>query len=333
MKRIKKNKVFYNVFIDNRWSGDHGIGQVSKNLKKYLNASPLNVPCKKFSIFNYFVMFFLIRKLPNDSIVINPGFNNPIVHLKNYFFYIHDVVHIDFYNSFFYKLFYLHIKLFYRNSIFFTVSEFSKSRIQQRLGFKASNIFVVKNGIDDDFFRLIPNNYSLNKKYFLCVGNRKKHKNELMVLDAFSLLSKKMDYDLVFIGNESKSYIKKINELRLNNKVWFLKNLSQTKMINLYRNASAFICPSLYEGFSLTVVEAMASKIPVFASDIEVHREITGGNVLFFNPYKYKDLYNTINQNLHSYPIDLKNNAYLFSKRYTWQKFSLKILKIIEGSS
>ena len=79
MKKMKK----INIFIDDRWSGPHGIGQVSINLKKYINAKSLKVKCRKLSLINYIMMQFAIVKLPHDAVVINPGFNNPFFRPKN----------------------------------------------------------------------------------------------------------------------------------------------------------------------------------------------------------------------------------------------------------
>ena len=80
------------------------------------------------------------------------------------------------------------------------------------------------------------------------------------------------------------------NRLNLKEKIIEAISPGDEEIINLYKYAKAFIFPSLYEGFGLPSLEAMAIEIPVLASDIPVLKEICGNAAYFFNPYDVEDM-------------------------------------------
>ena len=80
------------------------------------------------------------------------------------------------------------------------------------------------------------------------------------------------------------------NKLNLKEKIIEIIFPSDEKIINLYKYAKAFIFPSLYEGFGLPPLEAMAIGTPVLASDIPVLKEVYDNAVYFFNPYDVEDM-------------------------------------------
>jgi glycosyltransferase involved in cell wall biosynthesis len=321
-----------NIYIDERWSGNHGIGIVTNFLLSFFHAKPLNIHCSKLSIFNPFFFSLRLYFLPINSIVINPGFNAPFLFPKKYYFYIHDIMHVKFYKN---PLVLLYYKFYLSYSIkkaakVFTVSEFSRNEIINFFNLKNVNkVINISNGVSKNLFKKNYKKRLLNYNYILCVSNRKKHKNEFNLLKAFSLVNDKVKFHLVFTGNPDRNIKKQIATLNLNSRVKFFSNLTDDDMVSLYKHSLALISPSFYEGFNLPIVESMASKTAVIASDIPVHREVTKGNAIFFDPHNPSSL-STILVNLEYFiKNDIVQKAYKTSRNFTWDKVGKKIQSII----
>ena len=98
----------------------------------------------------------------------------------------------------------------------------------------------------------------------------------------------------------------------------------------LYKKARVFVFPSLFEGFGLPVLEAMACKCPVICSDIPPLREISNGNAFYFNPNSLADLIDKI-EHIFDENFDRKcfiEKAYKNSKTYNWDKVAKKTAKL-----
>ena len=120
--------------------------------------------------------------------------------------------------------------------------------------------------------------FDLQKPFFLYVGNAKQHKNVQMLIDAFQK-----------IGSDAKELIlvtggKEAAHLRLVPGVHILKDVSEADLTALYKEASAFVTASLYEGYCLPVAEALSLGCPVIASDIGAIREIANTRALLIEP-------------------------------------------------
>ena len=130
----------------------------------------------------------------------------------------------------------------------------------------------------------------LGVPYFLYVGARGGYKNEVVVLKALCRCQSVIpDYGLVFVGGPpSPAEQKLIEELGLAAKILFISPNDQ-ELATLYASAAAVLVPSLAEGFSLPLVEALAFDTPVLCSDLTVHREVGSGFCTFLSPLKTQD--------------------------------------------
>lgn len=161
--------------------------------------------------------------------------------------------------------------------------------------FKKNNTsFVLKNYISPDFFQNISskNNFDQLKQIRLvAVGNIKKQKNYIYLVKAFQYL-KNYSVSLDIYGiedNDFKNLYEEINEYKL---PIFFKGPSDN-INKVLLNYDLYVMCSLYEGFGIAVVEAMALGLPLLLSDIPVLREVTFGNALFFdvtNPISFVNL-------------------------------------------
>ena len=185
-----------------------------------------------------------------------------------------------------------------RSDCILTVSEASKKDILHFFNVRPEKIVVVYNAIDDHF-RVTPpeeaiarvrERYQLDHKFVLYVGNIKPHKNLVRLIDAFDEL-RKADFDdlkLLIIGDEISrlpALRRAVHKHKLHKHVRFLGYLSDDTLAVLYRLASAFVFPSLYEGFGLPPLEAMASGTPVVTSNVSSLPEVTGDAAILVDPY------------------------------------------------
>jgi len=185
-----------------------------------------------------------------------------------------------------------------RSDCILTVSEASKRDILHLFNVPPEKIVVVYNAIDNHFsvtpsedaVARVRERYQLDHKFVLYVGNIKPHKNLVRLIEAFHELrqGELEDLKLLIIGDQ----ISKVPALRravhrhkLHKQVRFLGYVADDQLAILYRLASVFAFPSLYEGFGLPPLEAMASGTPVVTSNVSSLPEVVGDAAVLVNPY------------------------------------------------
>ncbi len=185
-----------------------------------------------------------------------------------------------------------------RSSRILTVSEASKRDILKFFDVPAEKIEVVYNAIDERFsvepreedVVRVRERYQLDGRFLLYVGNVMPHKNLERLIEAFARLRKEGNEDLrlLIIGDEiSKlpSLRRAVHRHKLQKHVRFLGFLPDEMLVVLYRLAAVFVFPSLYEGFGLPPLEAMASGTPVVTSNVSSLPEVVGDAALLVDPY------------------------------------------------
>ena len=178
-----------------------------------------------------------------------------------------------------------------------TISESAKREIMDIYPIYNAKIKVIYRFVDEKFLRT-KDYYNkervIEDDYILFVGNRKKHKNLFRLILAFDQVKNIFPNLKLVIAGKKDSKIDEIdllkNKLNLKEKIIEAISPADEEIINLYKYAKAFIFPSLYEGFGLPPLEAMAIGTPVLASDIPVLKEICCNAAYFFNPYDVEDM-------------------------------------------
>ncbi len=132
--------------------------------------------------------------------------------------------------------------------------------------------------------------YQLHDEFVLYAGNVKPHKNLERLIDAFDLVRKRgLDHlKLVLIGDEISKYAalrRAVHQHQLHKYVRFLGYLPEETLAVMYRLAGVFVFPSLYEGFGLPPLEAMASGTPVVTSNVSSLPEVAGDAAVLVDPY------------------------------------------------
>jgi glycosyltransferase involved in cell wall biosynthesis len=114
-----------------------------------------------------------------------------------------------------------------------------------------------------------------DRPLMLCVATLERHKNIALLIRAFRRAAADLPHDLVVAGGPG-SGAREAFEAARGGRVHFVGHIGPEQLGALYRRAELAVCPSLYEGFGLTVLEAMAAGCPVLAADIPAHREVAG---------------------------------------------------------
>lgn len=179
-----------------------------------------------------------------------------------------------------------------------TVSEASKRDILRFFDVPPDRVTVIYNAIDERFLsppdeermELVRQRYQLDHPFVLYVGNIKPHKNLERLLEAFARV-RAAGFDelrLVIIGDELSKYPplrQAVHRFRLEKYVRFFGFQPYETLASFYRLARVFAFPSLYEGFGLPPLEAMASGTPVVTSNVSSLPEVAGGAALLVDPH------------------------------------------------
>jgi len=139
----------------------------------------------------------------------------------------------------------------------------------------------------------------INKKYILNVGSFFPRKNQSTLIQAFNLIKDKVEEDLVLVGgwgNMHAAIQKQIDDAKLHGRVRIISNVSNSQLPQLYKNASVFVFPSLFEGFGAPVLEALFSRTPVIATKGNAIEEAAGKNSLLINPLSAEEIADSILQ-------------------------------------
>jgi glycosyltransferase involved in cell wall biosynthesis len=215
-----------------------------------------------------------------------------------------------------------------RSSAIITVSNFSKSEIIKYYKVPDNKVFVVYNGVIDFNGTNAKNSHG---KYLLCVGSIDERKNLSTLISAFNSLNQ-TDLKLLITGDKNSVFNVSIDGKSTdNNNIVFTGRVSDEDLSSLYRNATMFIYPSLYEGFGIPPIEAMYFNCPTIVSDIPSLKETCGDASLYFQSIDYKDLKKKIallinNNDLRERLIERGN---INLKRFSWERSAHKVIDII----
>jgi glycosyltransferase involved in cell wall biosynthesis len=176
-----------------------------------------------------------------------------------------------------------------------TVSQFSKERIIRLIRVEPEHVHVIPNGVDQRFqladpatVKKMKEDFGLTSPYILFVGSIEPRKNLKMLLEAWQL----GNFDgatLVVVGASDRLFAK-LEFDSVPEGIRLLGSVKDEALPALYSGAAGFVYPSIYEGFGLPPLEAMACGCPVALSDIPAHREVCGGNAIYFDPFIPEDI-------------------------------------------
>jgi glycosyltransferase involved in cell wall biosynthesis len=143
----------------------------------------------------------------------------------------------------------------------------------------------------------VKSKYGLPDQFVLCVGTMEPRKNAALLIRALSMMSEKV---FVVIAGKPTPYAEVLREMvrqkKLESSVRFIYHTPYSDLPLLYRAASLFVYPSVFEGFGIPIVEAIASQVPVIAASGSSLAEAGGPNCMYVNPTNPEELAVTISQ-------------------------------------
>ena len=233
----------------------------------------------------------------------------------------------------------------------FAVSNFTKKDIEKLFGIPPENIEVVYNAIDDRFHRghaspadhqFIAERYQVNYPFLLYAGRISPHKNVVRIIEAFSALKGELakegvfeNLKLIIIGDDLSGHPdlrRTVIRSGVPHDVRFLGFVPIEVLSIFYDAAKIFVFPSLYEGFGLPPLEAMAHGTPVVTSNTSSLPEVVGKAAVLVNPENVFDIMRALHRVLVDQPLrdKLKQRGYEQAQKFSWDLSAKRILQVYE---
>ncbi|MBA2853108.1 glycosyltransferase involved in cell wall biosynthesis [Methanococcus maripaludis] len=224
-----------------------------------------------------------------------------------------------------------------------TISEHAKNEIVTNLGVSEEKIKVIPLAADENYIPLreskinaVNSKYNINYPFIFYVGGLAPNKNVDTLIKSFYKLKKLGIPNKLLLAGEKrlkyKSTFELIEKLNLQNEVIFTGYVPDEDLPGLYNAADLFVYPSLYEGFGIPPLEAMACGTPVITSNTSSLPEVVGDAGITVNPYDVDELANKMHEVLTN--EDLRNNmskkGIERAKLFSWKKCAEEHLKVYE---
>jgi glycosyltransferase involved in cell wall biosynthesis len=324
------------IYADHRWIGNHGIGRFAKHVLAGLDYCPVPLSGHPAAPFDSWRLARALRGLTAADLFFSPGYNTPLFCSAPFIFTIHDLSHIRCLENSgpAIRLYYATImkRACHRATKILTVSEFTRTQIIEWSGVPPEKVFNVGCGVDPAF-QPEGEKYPLPFPYLLCVSNRKRHKNEFRTVEAFAKSGLAREMKLVFTGNATIDLTRCIDQNQIGSAVKFLGPVPEEKLPSLYRGATALIFASLYEGFGLPLLEAMACGTPVVTSNVTAMPETAGDAALLLHPTSVDEIASAMIRVVtdESLRKHLRENGLARSSHFSWEQTRDSVHHLLSG--
>lgn len=218
-----------------------------------------------------------------------------------------------------------------------TVSNFTKSEFLRRVGTPNGTIVPIYNGVDAAWLTGGELLQKPCKPYFAAVGNIKAHKNIERLCTAFASVADVLPHNLVLIGKKEGFKTGNTNADMLEQyapgRIEFWGAVERERLQQCVQQATALVFPSLYEGFGLPPLEAMASGTPVLLADIPVLHEICGTAAQYVDPYSTENIAQGLLTIAHMDEADRERMISLGhqqAQKFSWQTAAEKTANVIQ---
>lgn len=270
------------------------------------------------------------------DVLFNPGFTSPIFSPCRQVTVFHDLQHKRYPEYFrWFDLPFWRLLLWAsanRSHLLIAVSEATRSDLLRFYRIPEERVTVVHHGVEPAFSRL---DRSQTEDYLLCVSTLHPHKNLPRLIRAYG--RKARDFRLILAGLRgfhAESIEREIVEMGLQDSVQITGWVPREELYSLYSRARAFVYPSMFEGFGMPVLEAMAAGIPVACSGIRPLREVAGDAALFFDPLDEDAIAATIERVMDDGQLRdrLTQAGRERARPFTWQRSAQQTLKILSDA-
>jgi glycosyltransferase involved in cell wall biosynthesis len=253
---------------------------------------------------------------------------------------VHDIIHVLFPEFLPSSLGFAYARLSIRAAVrrarrVVAVSRTTADDLKRLFGASEERIRVIPHGVHEEFLapgdperdEALRQDLDVRAPYLLHVGNHKPHKNAEGLLKVYQLLTHDGHGSLpqlLMVGGfpAGGELARRAEGMGLAGRVRCLGHVERTQLAALFRGASVFIYPTLYEGFGLPVLEAMACGVPVVAGDIAAVREVAGDAVLRVNPRDVVELAGTVRRVLAHGELrgELRQRGLARAQAFPWRR-------------
>lgn len=225
-----------------------------------------------------------------------------------------------------------------RADVVLTPSQATRSDVIDAFGTSPERVVVTPLGVDPRFrpasaesIETVRNSYALERPYVLAVGTLEPRKNLPMLLRAFAALHKEIPHDLVLAGPGGwlmDDIEQSISESGIQGRIRRLGFADDGSLVALYSGADLVAVPSLYEGFGLPVIEAMATGVPVLTSNVSSLPEVAGDAAILIDPTNLESMIEGIRRGLRSEDLRsrLREAGPARAAQFTWERTATKTL-------
>ena len=230
----------------------------------------------------------------------------------------------------------------------FAVSNFTRNEIEKLFEVPPGHVDVVYNAIDERFLRghasaadrdLIARRYQVTYPFLLYAGRISPHKNVVRMIEAFSALKTELERDaaypdlkLIIIGDDlsgNPDLRRTVVRSGVQHDVRFLGFVPIEVLRIFYDEAKVFVFPSLYEGFGLPPLEAMAHGTPVVTSNVSSLPEVVGNAAVLVNPENVFEIMRALHRVLMDKALRdrMKERGYQQAARFSWEASVRRMLE------
>jgi glycosyltransferase involved in cell wall biosynthesis len=228
---------------------------------------------------------------------------------------------------------------------FVAVSNAVKDDVVKHVGVDPRKVFPIHNGFDPGLFkpvhdperlRLVREKYRLPEKFILWCGQIESRKNVARLLRAFAKISNEVPHKLVLAGEQrwsTQAELQVMHELHLEDRVYFPGWIEHGDLPAVYSLADLFSFPSLYEGFGIPLIEAMACGCPIVTADTCAPPEVLDGSGCLVNPLDVDDIAAGMKRVLldPSLRAEMIDKGLARSKAFSWDQCAKQLLAAFDA--
>lgn len=289
-----------------------------------------------------------VAKKKRLDLIFNPKFTVPFFSRAKKIFVLHGSEwfeipdHFRLYDQWYFKRF---VPLYCRSAdAFVAVSNAVKSDVVRHTGVDPKKVFPIHNGFDPSVFRpvhdplhlqAVRDKYKLPEKFILWAGQIESRKNIARLLQAFALIKDKIPHPLVLAGElrwNAATELRVIQELGIESRVLFPGWVSHGDLPAVYCLADLFAFPSLYEGFGIPLLEAMACGCPIVTANTCAPPEVTDGAAYLVDPLSADDIATGMLKVIldRKFRDDMIANGLKRAKDFSWEKCATQLLALFQ---